>query len=70
MAVQLKGSAQLTPRRDAAAMAEAILRVARNPDEARREALAGREYVCRAWRREKAFDDLRVALEEARVRPA
>jgi len=70
MAVQLKGSAQLTPRRDAAAMAEAILRVARNPDDARRKALAGREYVCRAWRREKAFDDLRMALEQTRVRSA
>lgn len=70
MAVQLQGSGQLTPRRDPAAMAEAILRVARHPDEARRKALAGREYVCKAWRREKAFADLRAALEEVRVRPA
>lgn len=69
MAVQLKDAAQLTPRRDAEAMAEAILRVARHPEEARRTALKGREYVCTAWRREKAFNDLRVALEEARDRP-
>jgi glycosyltransferase involved in cell wall biosynthesis len=65
MAVQLKGHAQLTPRRDAAAMAAAIMRVARNPVAARAQALRGREYVCREWRREKAFADLQQTLQQA-----
>lgn len=64
MAVQLKGYARLTPRRDAEAMAEQLLWVAANPSEARAQALAGREYVCRHWNRRKAFDDLRRVLEE------
>ena len=62
MAVQLKGLAQLTPRRDAAAMAEAILWVARNRAEAMAQAMRGREYVRATWRREKAFADLMTVL--------
>ena len=64
MAVQLKGHARLTPRRDAGAMAEQLLWVAANPSEARAQALRGREYVCRHWNRRKAFGDLRRVLEE------
>lgn len=64
MAVQLKGHARLTPRRDAEAMAEQFLWVANNPVEARAQAMRGREYVCRQWNRRKAFDDLREVLEE------
>lgn len=63
MAVQLKGYARLTPRRDAEAMAEQLVWVANNRREARAEALRGREYVCRQWNRRKAFDDLRRVLE-------
>ena len=63
MAVQLKGYARLTPRRDADAMAEELLWVARNREEARAQALRGREYVCRQWSRGEAFDDLRRVLE-------
>jgi glycosyltransferase involved in cell wall biosynthesis len=70
MAVQLKGYAQLTPRRDADAMATAILWVAHHPDEARRQALKGREYVQADWRREKAFGDLKGVLEQAYARSA
>lgn len=65
MAVQLEGYAQLTPRRDAEAMANAILWVAHNPAEARDQALKGREYVHTNWRREKAFGDLKLVLEDA-----
>ena len=68
MAVQLKGYAQLTPRRDASAMAEAILAIVARPDEARAQALEGREYVYENWRREKAFGDLKAILEDAVAR--
>jgi glycosyltransferase involved in cell wall biosynthesis len=64
MAVQLKGHARLTPRHDAEAMAEQFLWVAANREEARAQAMAGREYVCRHWNRRKAFDDLLAVLEE------
>jgi glycosyltransferase involved in cell wall biosynthesis len=63
MAVQLKGYARLTPRRDAEAMAEQFLWVANNRKEARAQAMRGRDYVCREWNRRKAFDDLRRVLE-------
>jgi glycosyltransferase involved in cell wall biosynthesis len=65
MAVQLKGYAQLTPRRDAAAMANAIEWVADNPEGARAQALQGRGYVVANWRREKAFGDLATVLHNA-----
>jgi glycosyltransferase involved in cell wall biosynthesis len=65
MAVQLAGVAQLTPRRNARAMADAILRVAHHGDEMRAQASKGREYVLANWRREKAFGDLKAVLEEA-----
>jgi glycosyltransferase involved in cell wall biosynthesis len=65
MAVQLKGYAQLTPRRDADAMAKSILWVANHPADARDQALKGREYVHANWRREKAFGDLKAVLEDA-----
>ena len=68
MAIQLKGYAQLTPRRDDNAMAEAILRIAARPDEARAQALKGRDYVYQNWRREKAFGDLKAILEDAIAR--
>jgi glycosyltransferase involved in cell wall biosynthesis len=65
MAMQLKGYAQLTPRRDADAMAKAILWVASHPVEARAQAMKGRAYVEANWRREKAFGDLKEILEQA-----
>ncbi len=64
MAVQLEGYARLTPRRDAAAMADELLWIARNPSAARDQALRGREYVVREWERTKAFADLRGILED------
>jgi hypothetical protein len=65
MAVQLAGLAQLTPRQNPEAMAEAILRVAHHRDEAVAQAKKGREYVLANWRREKAFGDLKTVLEQA-----
>ena len=62
MGAQLRGYAWLTPRRDAAAMAGAFLAIAANPRAARRQALRGREYVCREWAREKAFSSLASVL--------
>lgn len=58
MAVQLKGVARLTPRRDPEAMADAFLWIDSHPDEARAQALIGREMVQREWSRDKAFGDL------------
>jgi glycosyltransferase involved in cell wall biosynthesis len=63
MAVQLRGYASLTPRRDAQAMADAFLAIAASPEAARAQARAGRESVCRDWSREKAFADLALVLE-------
>jgi glycosyltransferase involved in cell wall biosynthesis len=65
MAVQLQGYARLTPRRDAEAMAEEFLWVAANPEGARKQALAGREYVKKEWDRTLAFTGLRRVLCEA-----
>jgi glycosyltransferase involved in cell wall biosynthesis len=64
MAVLLPGFARLTPRRDVHAMADEFLRIAAHPEEARAQALRGREYVVREWNRTKAFADLRAVLEE------
>ena len=57
--------ALLTPRRDAVAMASAILQVASNPEAARERACRGREYVVRRWSRARAFAELRHVLTEA-----
>ena len=65
LAVQLKGIAQLTPRRDVEAMADAILWVARNRERAAEQAMKGGEYVRATWQHEKAFADLMAVLEEA-----
>ena len=65
-AVLLRGYARLTPRRDAGAMADALLAIARSPDEARAQASAGCEYVRREWNREKAFANLAAVLASVR----
>ena len=57
--------ALLTPRRDAVAMASAILQVASNPEVSRERARRGREYVVRRWSRARAFAELRQVLAEA-----
>jgi glycosyltransferase involved in cell wall biosynthesis len=62
---QLAGIAQLTPRRDEKAMADAILWIAEHRSDAAAQAMRGRDYVVTNWRREKAFGDLKTALEEA-----
>jgi glycosyltransferase involved in cell wall biosynthesis len=65
LAAQLNGFAQLTPRRDARAMAEAIMWVANNRDAARKQAERGRAFVETTWRKERAFGELMKVLEEA-----
>jgi len=62
MAAHLGNYAMLTPRRDAEAMARALLVVAAVPHVARLQARRGREYVCREWNRDRAFRELRRAL--------
>ena len=62
MAAHLGNYATLTPRRDAEAMARAILVTAAVPHAARLQARRGREYVRREWSREKAFLELRESL--------
>jgi glycosyltransferase involved in cell wall biosynthesis len=64
MAVQLQGVARLPPRRDPVAMAEEFLWIARNPEAARAQALAGRAMVEREWSRRKAFHDLSRIIDE------
>jgi glycosyltransferase involved in cell wall biosynthesis len=68
MAVQLRGWARLTPRRDPEAMARELLWVAAHPGAARAQALAAREQcVIPQWSRTRAFADLaRVLAEVAR----
>jgi glycosyltransferase involved in cell wall biosynthesis len=68
MAVQLKGLAQLPPRRDPQAMAEAFLWIAARPGEARAQAMRGREMVEREWSREKAFADLARVIDDCVAR--
>jgi len=60
----LNGYARLTPKRDPVAMSEEFLWIAANPDQARAQALAGREYVVREWDRKKAFSDLASIFEQ------
>lgn len=67
--VHLEGYARLVPRRDAAAMADELLWIARNPQTAREQALQGREYVVREWERTKAFADLQRILEAVAQAP-
>jgi glycosyltransferase involved in cell wall biosynthesis len=70
MAVQLKGYAQLTARRDASAMAAALHWVADHPADARTQALEGRAYVKTEWQRDKVFRDLQHVLHQAYANPA
>jgi glycosyltransferase involved in cell wall biosynthesis len=64
MLVQLGGYARLTPRRHPEAMCNEFLWIAANPDEARKQALLGREYIQREWNRQKAFADLASVFAE------
>jgi glycosyltransferase involved in cell wall biosynthesis len=65
LAAHLGPVAALTPRRDAVAMASAILQVASNPEVAREQARRGREYVVRHWSRDRAFRELQTVLAAA-----
>ena len=70
LALTLKGIAQLTPRQDAHAMRDAILWVARNRNEAGKQALRGRAFVEATWSRDRAFSTIRNVLSEVCVRPS
>lgn len=60
----LPGHARLTPRGDPDAMAREVLWVANNGEDARAQALRGRNFVCAEWSREKAFEEIRHALND------
>jgi glycosyltransferase involved in cell wall biosynthesis len=60
----LPGYARLTPRGDAEAMAREFLWIARNCEEARAQALRGREHVRGVWSRNRAFAELGQVLAE------
>jgi glycosyltransferase involved in cell wall biosynthesis len=64
MAQVLPGYARLTPMQDAEAMAQELLWVAANREQARSQALRGREYVIREWSRDKAFSALAAIFHE------
>ena len=68
MAAHLRHYAALTPRRDAEAMARALIVIAAVPHAARRQARRGRAYVCREWNRDLAFNALRRSLHTAVAR--
>ena len=60
----LREYAHLTPRRDPEAMCRALLWIASNRDQARAQALAGRDYILRNWDCDKAFSDLKAVLDQ------
>jgi glycosyltransferase involved in cell wall biosynthesis len=68
MQVQLDGYARLTPRRDAEAMSNEFLWIAAHREQAREQALRGRDYVIREWNSKKAFSDLSAVFQQV-VRP-
>jgi glycosyltransferase involved in cell wall biosynthesis len=70
MSLQLKGVAQLVPRRDADAMAAAFQWIAAHPDQARAQAARGRDMVIRDWSRERAFSELARVIAEVSPRAA
>jgi glycosyltransferase involved in cell wall biosynthesis len=69
LADNLNGYARLTPKGDAESMAEQFLWIAKNRDEARSQAMAGRDFVVREWNRGKAFSDLAAILSEVARQP-
>jgi glycosyltransferase involved in cell wall biosynthesis len=62
MARILPGYARLTPKGNPEAMAEQFLWISTHRDEARAQALKGREHVIREWERKKAFAHLADVL--------
>jgi glycosyltransferase involved in cell wall biosynthesis len=70
MAAHLGNYATLTPRRDAGAMADALITIAARADAAREQARRGRDYVCREWSRTKAFAELKRSLVNASLAAA
>ena len=60
----LDGYVRLTPRSDPEAMSREFLWIAANPQLARAQALAGREFVATNWSRKKAFSGLAAVFEQ------
>ncbi len=58
MARILPGYARLTPKQSPLEMSQQLIWVFENPEEARLEALRGRDYVKREWDKSKAFGEL------------
>jgi glycosyltransferase involved in cell wall biosynthesis len=70
MAVHLRGIATLVAGGDARGMADGLRWVASHPEDARAQALAGRDVVAREWSREKAFSELARVIDDCvRRRP-
>jgi glycosyltransferase involved in cell wall biosynthesis len=69
LADNLNQYARLTPKGDADSMAEQFLWIAKNRDEARAQALVGRDFVIREWNRGKAFSDLAAILSAVATPP-
>lgn len=60
----LDGYVRLTPRRDPEAMCREFLWIAANPNLARAQARAGREFVVTNWSRKKAFSGLAAVFQQ------
>lgn len=69
MAATLPGFARLVPPQDPEAMARELLWIADHGDEARTQALRGREMVTRDWSRRKTFDDLARVFDDVVLEP-
>jgi glycosyltransferase involved in cell wall biosynthesis len=70
MAVTLPGYARLVEPQDAEAMAQAFLWISEHPEEARAEALRGRQMVESDWSRTKAFGDMAEVIRDVTRDPA
>jgi glycosyltransferase involved in cell wall biosynthesis len=65
LAGHLNGFARMVPKQAVEQISEQFLWIASHPEEARAQALAGREYVAANWSRKKAFEDLAALFREA-----
>lgn len=64
LGAHLDGMARLVSRQNAERMSEEFLWIASHREEARAQALQGRQYVVKCWSRKKAFADLAAVLDK------
>jgi glycosyltransferase involved in cell wall biosynthesis len=64
LSANLQGYARMVPVRDHEAMKREFLSIASHPEQARAEALAGREFVMERWSRKLAVEALETLVEE------